>query len=87
MVNCKQYDTREDGCYKCGRRTDYCIYVVCFFFCREDLAQIALYNMTVDHNTKYYDFYDELMPWINTNWDLISPGKVCTVEPTLGLKL
>ena len=66
---------------QCGNlvRRQLCLFFC--LFCREDLAQIALYNMTIDHNTKYYDFYDELMPWINTNWDLISPGKVCVVKP------
>ena len=49
--------------------------------CREDLAQLALFNITVDHNTKYYDFYDELMPWINDNWDTIAPGKVRATFP------
>ena len=55
----------------------------CYY--REDLAQIALFNMTVDHNTKYYDFYDELMPWINENWELMAPGKVCNRTPNMSV--
>ena len=51
--------------------------IILIVFCfREDLAQLALFNKTIDNNTKYYDFYDEIMPWINDNWENIAPGKV-----------
>ncbi|XP_013387714.1 polycomb protein Pcl [Lingula anatina] len=34
-----------------------------------DVAQLALFNLTLQHNKKYYDFDENFMPWINQNWE------------------
>ncbi|XP_041368901.1 metal-response element-binding transcription factor 2-like isoform X2 [Gigantopelta aegis] len=36
-----------------------------------DLTQIAIFNMTVINGRKYYDLYEELLPWIHDNWDAL----------------
>ncbi|XP_064616220.1 metal-response element-binding transcription factor 2-like isoform X2 [Liolophura sinensis] len=34
-----------------------------------DVAQLALFNLTIIHNRKYFDLSDMIIPWVKENWD------------------
>lgn len=45
---------------------------------RLDVAQLALFNLTIVHNRKYFDLRDMIIPWVKENWDRLQLSKVKT---------
>ena len=43
---------------------------------RPDLVHIALFNLTMERNQKYYEQEDEVMMWIDDNWDALQVKEV-----------
>ena len=37
---------------------------------------ISIFNMSMENNLKYYDFDEDIMFWINENWDLLQVDEV-----------
>lgn len=46
------------------------------FFFRPDLVHISIFNMSMENNLKYYEFDEDIMMWINDNWDILQVKEV-----------
>ncbi|XP_061434735.1 metal-response element-binding transcription factor 2-like isoform X2 [Lethenteron reissneri] len=41
-----------------------------------DITQLCMYNLTVVHKKKYFDFEKEVMPFVHDNWDSLQLGEM-----------
>lgn len=46
-----------------------------------DLVHIALFNLTMERNQKYYEQEDEVMMWIDDNWDALQVKEYDDLDP------
>ena len=49
-----------------------------FFTFRPDLVHIAIFNLTMERNQKYYELDDDIMTWIDDSWDWLQVQEVNT---------
>ena len=49
-------------------------------FSRADVGQLALFHLTIEHNIKYYDLDEQVMPWIEDNLEDLQIGKFASLS-------
>ena len=57
--------------------------VWCVLISRIDAVHLCLFNVTIEHNHKYYDFDMDIFPWMERYWTRLHLGEVCSHEGRL----
>ena len=50
--------------------------IIAEYVFRPDLVHITLFNLTMERNQKYYGLDEDIMTWIDDNWDLLQVKEV-----------
>lgn len=46
-----------------------------------DALHLCLFNLTIEHNHKYYDFEADIFPWMDYHWNKLQLGELCPDKP------